>query len=79
MYINFLSELLLTPKISLVVVHKNNHICNIPYTSWETLEKFRFTLPHFPLLVLHNCNLYQGMQNILGSHLQILGAVMCYH
>ena len=45
MYINFFKRM--NSKIS--SIHKYNHICNIAYTPWETLEKFRFTLPHFPL------------------------------
>ena len=31
------------------------------YTPWETLEKFRFTLPHFPLRTL------QQQQNCIDS------------
>ena len=45
MYINFLK--VLTLKIFLI--HKITIFAI--YTPWETLEKFRFTLPHFPLLI----------------------------
>ena len=44
MLLTFLNVLI----TKIILIHINNHICNI-YTPWETLEKFRFTLPHFPL------------------------------
>ena len=47
MNINFFL-VVLTPKLSLI--HGNITIFAI-YTPWETLEKFRFTLPHFPLRI----------------------------
>ena len=39
----------LTSKISLI--HKNNHVCNLAYTPWETIENLWFTLPHCPYML----------------------------
>ena len=57
MYMNFLS--ILIPKICLVHI---NTIFTI-YTPWETLEKFRFTLPHFPLHVYMLKNYFFNLIN----------------
>ena len=54
MYINFFKRINSKNKLN---TYKNNHISNIHNcTPWETLEKFRFTLPHFTPLSPTNIN-----------------------
>ena len=62
MYINLFKRI--NSKISLI--HKTSHICYI-YTPWETLEKFRFTLPRFPLYLIKFAlnNVIVGRCNLL--------------